>query len=286
MPFPEKNMPFLTLAHAEDHTALEVHKRLTMRHGPTHCSLVLTNELLAAPHWCHKVGNNRVETEIRLADGRVLQSDRIDCVFNRVRYLYATHFMDRADQEYATMEWTALLLSWLHSLPCPVVNNVQPVSLGAQHRDRLVWLALAARAGLPVQGYRFATDSRRHARPDYTAYRRTTQFDHSGRPQLEQVQGPVLDKRPLHFYETPSAAAWRALVAGCEVYGPPEVRPYTKGLVKLGRLIDADLYAVDFHQFGPAWKVGDVTTFPHAETPSDLHAIVALLEQKWLNRQS
>ena len=273
-------MRYLILSHPEDLTAMAVYSLLTERHGSSDCWHVLVNDLLSAPFWHHALRGTTAASEIHLVDGRVLRSGDLGCVFNRVRHAYALQFVDKDDQDYAIMEWSALLLSWLYSLPCPVVNNVQPVSFGGQIRDRFEWLALAARSGLPVQGYRFTTDTRHFARPDYTANHRSAHYDENGQPRLELVSGPLVDLRPVHFLEEASGSPLRAFIAGHDVFGSPEIHPFIDKLLHLGRLIDAEIYAVTFSLFDGALQVSNLTTFPSARSPAETQAIVSLLEQK------
>jgi hypothetical protein len=58
------------------------------------------------------------------------------------------------DRDYVTQELTAFFLSWLYSLPPPVLNRPAPHGLCGSWRHRSQWVWLAARAGLPTPSYR------------------------------------------------------------------------------------------------------------------------------------
>lgn len=57
-----------------------------------------------------------------------------------------------ADRAYAREELYAFWLSWLATLPGPVLNAPDPRGLGGAHRSPEEWALLAAAAGLPADG--------------------------------------------------------------------------------------------------------------------------------------
>jgi hypothetical protein len=58
------------------------------------------------------------------------------------------------DRDYAIQEMQALYLSWLYALPGPKLNPPTPQGLCGNVRHPSSWVALAARAGLPVRPFR------------------------------------------------------------------------------------------------------------------------------------
>ena len=89
---------------------------------------------------------------IRLRDGRRIASDTPAAVLNRLSFLppAAPGQVAEDDRDYAVQEMNALYLSWLEAMPGPVVNRPAPQGLGGAWRHPAHWIALAARAGLPV----------------------------------------------------------------------------------------------------------------------------------------
>lgn len=88
-----------------------------------------------------------------VAGGRALAVEEIRGVITRLpgivpRELYRIAPEDRA---YVAAEITALLVYWLNSLSCPVLNRPSPLWLaGANLRDEQ-WTMLAAQCGIPVR---------------------------------------------------------------------------------------------------------------------------------------
>ena len=60
-----------------------------------------------------------------------------------------THIVP-ADREYVAQEMNAFLLSWLATLPCPVLNRPDPGHDGSLHWLPVQWVRLATRLGVPV----------------------------------------------------------------------------------------------------------------------------------------
>lgn len=94
--------------------------------------------------------------EVRLADGRVLESRRIGGVLNRLIGIPDDYLSraEEADRDYVEQEWRALLVSALLGLSrraIPVVEPPHPYALSGRWRSPVEWSLLAARAGLAVR---------------------------------------------------------------------------------------------------------------------------------------
>ena len=142
-------MRFLILAHPNDETAFHVAAHLLRRHGKADVRMVSPQELVLAPFWGHRVADPGGANELRLHDGTVIDNGSTGVVFNRLRYLETPHFTHApaADREYASMELFALVLSWMHSLRCAVINAPRPHGLADYMRDSLHWQKLAGAVG-------------------------------------------------------------------------------------------------------------------------------------------
>jgi hypothetical protein len=122
--------------------------------------IVTGTDLAAAKRWEHRVGQAGVGFELELADGRHFSSLGIKGVLNRLPYLPAAWIqrVGGLDRDYAIQEMYAFYLSWLHSLPGPLLNSPTPQGLCGNWRHPSVWAALAGRAGLPTPTYRQSSD--------------------------------------------------------------------------------------------------------------------------------
>lgn len=280
-------MEFLILAHLGDETALRVYAALRARHGSDQVKFVSSEELVLAPYWAHRLENVQVTTNIHLSDGTTLDSANIGLVFNRLVVLTMPHFASatEVDRDYAVMEMTALCLSWLASLPCPVVNAVTPPGLGTQTRTHAEWLWLAGKAGLPTQGYHLTTDPRWFREPSYLPHK--CQKNNSENL-LEKTSGIPSSRQPTLYLETLSKQWQSMLVAGDQVMGNL-VDLYGEQLTRLAKLASCDLLEVLFaHPMSKSnqiiapekWKVCGVNSFPHFQTTEAISAVVQLLESK------
>jgi len=196
-------VPVLILAHADDRLALRVYAALRARHGPEVAKIVSDEELVFAPHWCHHINGEHVGTEIELTDGTRLESDKIGVVLNRLRSVDKKHFAGSPDVDlrYAVMETHALWLSWLASLPCPVINPATPRGLSAPERGEAEWMLLAGVAGLPTRGWQLSTNTRRFSNRDYVAQSVSSGFrkteDDGDRSPLTVGRAPSLFLEPV-----------------------------------------------------------------------------------------
>jgi hypothetical protein len=91
-----------------------------------------------------------VRTRLRFQDGLEVGDAQLSGVFNRLGGFYVAPGRSSGDAEYAACEWNALLLSWLVSLRCPVLNRPRPVSGLGGYRSLGAWRHLAYQAGLRI----------------------------------------------------------------------------------------------------------------------------------------
>ena len=111
---------------------------------------LLTERDLSRAGWRHQPGAPQHGTAV--VDGQVLPASAIDGVLNRLPGVQPgdlTHIV-AADRDYVAQEMSAFLLSWLATLPCPVLNRPGPVQNGALHWLPVQWVRLASRLGIPV----------------------------------------------------------------------------------------------------------------------------------------
>jgi hypothetical protein len=125
------------------------------------------------------------------------------------------------------MEIFALLVSWLHSLRCPVANPSSARGLGGSERSLFEWFRLAASCGLPTRRMRFTTDGRRFHLSGMQAHQPPQVNGRSLGPALAEAvpAGP----RPVLFAEKVGPAE-RVLVVGDTVFGrwEDEAEPFRR----------------------------------------------------------
>jgi len=115
---------------------------------------VLTgSELARARGWRHTIDQAGADFELQLESGITLRRGDIRGVLNRLSFLPGAWMQGIAgpDRDYALQEMLAFYLSWLHSLPPPMLNPPTPQGLCGNMRHPSAWLALGRGAGLPIR---------------------------------------------------------------------------------------------------------------------------------------
>ncbi|QGQ19432.1 hypothetical protein GC089_09570 [Cellulomonas sp. JZ18] len=146
---------WLVLCTPEDDSALWLYRRLRALER-TPVRLVDQASLSMPLAVEHRVGRDAPSTRLTLADGGELDAAGVGGVVNRLTGLTPHHLALAApeDQEYALAELYAFALSWLHALPCPVVNPATPLGLGGPAAPPSRWVLQAQRCGLRTRPYR------------------------------------------------------------------------------------------------------------------------------------
>jgi hypothetical protein len=162
-------MEALILSDVNDLLALRVAARLRSSAAGVQVRLVSLAELELSPAWQVHLDDSTRASSVRLHDGSTLSSDGPDVVFNRLQHVRMEHYAAAkpADREYALMEMFALMVSWLTSLPCPVLDRAAPDGLGGRPRSPIGWQILAGRAGLSPMRLLATTSLRRYRVPGW-----------------------------------------------------------------------------------------------------------------------
>jgi hypothetical protein len=146
---------WLLLCHAHDRSALWAARGLRAR--GIEPLRVLTPELLHySRRWEHRLqADGRTSVAFTLADGTEIDGQEVCGVVNRIPAVplhLLTHLVE-SDRAYAQQEWTAFHMSWLASLPAPVLNLPVAEGLCGAWRHPSEWAWLAAQAGLDAGEY-------------------------------------------------------------------------------------------------------------------------------------
>jgi hypothetical protein len=146
---------WLVISNSGDSSALWAWAGLQKR-GLTPIELITTESLMTSLRWVHCLGEEGVSTRFQLMDGRHFDADEVQGTLNRMLYVPVENLLliQPADRPYVAQELTSLFLSWLYSMPGPMVNRPTPQGLCGHWRHISEWVCLAARAGLPTLSYR------------------------------------------------------------------------------------------------------------------------------------
>jgi hypothetical protein len=147
------------LCHPDDGAALWLDQMLRDL-GVRGFEVVTVEQVVFSRRIVHRLSNAGESSSIRLVDGRVLRSEAVAGLVNRIRYLPTQHFgaADPDERLYATAELSAFMLAWVNSVRGRVLNPARPLSLGGMF-DRTMMRHAAAIAGLPAEAWRASSDS-------------------------------------------------------------------------------------------------------------------------------
>lgn len=224
---------WLVLCHSSDLPALWAHQGLKAR-GLDPIELVSAEVLASSLRWEHRVGRHGATLAIKLADGREISGQNLRGVLNRLLTVPVHLWQSavEADRDYVTQELSAFYMSWLYSLPCPVINRPTPLGLAGQWRSEAEWVLLAGQAGLLALPY-----ERRSA------------------ASTAEEGGFKLDFRP--------AARHTILTVAGGAVGSPAPSKIVEGCVRLAELAKTELLGVQFvEQPDGGWYFAGSTPYP------------------------
>jgi hypothetical protein len=106
----------------------------------------------------HRVGADGASTVLELPSGQRIDTLEVKGTLNRLTgpRMELLPPVRRGDCEYAVQELWAFWLSWLRTLPAPVLNPPSPAGLSGAQMDRSDWDVRADRVGLPISDRRRA----------------------------------------------------------------------------------------------------------------------------------
>jgi hypothetical protein len=223
---------WLALCDSTDRAALWAVEGLRAR-GLTPLTWVSPEGLTRSRCWEHRVDSTGADIAITLADGSRFESKAVRGVLNRLVTLpyEPLRHIEPEDREYACQELTAFFLSWLHALPCPVLNRATPQGLSGAWQHRSEWVWLAAQAGLPTPRYRQSSSS----------------------------GGAVRDVEVT----SPASTVTTVLVVGRHVAGESAPSSILSGCRRLARLAGTSLLGIDFRvDASGAWTFAGATPHP------------------------
>jgi hypothetical protein len=196
--------------------------------------LVTAEQLAYSLRWEHRLDDDGVLTQISLADGRNISSSEIRGAVNRLQTVPARHLAraSEADRAYAHQELTALILSFLHSLPEPTLNRPIGQAPSGPWLHLAEWTQYAVEVGLAVPTYARTSGDLGDAADAYAA--------------------PLLAGLPT---ET-------VIVVGNDVVGRPSVAAMVDGSRRLAERAGASLLGVQFALREGEWLFAGATPYP------------------------
>jgi hypothetical protein len=146
---------WLVLCETHDASATWAFSALRAR-GLAPLEILGAQELALSDFQEHRLEGLRTTLRFRTEAGLQVDGQRLSGVINRLYTVPTGHWRQasEADRSYVQQEMFAFFLSWLHALPCPVLNRPTPQGLCGQWRQESEWAWLARQAGLPVAVYR------------------------------------------------------------------------------------------------------------------------------------
>lgn len=277
---------FLVLANYNDDTAVAVYRELWARHGAAQAALLTDEDLLSGVGWSHVQQGSMSQTTLRLRDGRRIYSGEISAVFNRLRYLNAGYLttLEGSDREYALGETFALVLSWLASLKCVVINPTSVRGLSGDPRSLIEWLRLAGEVGLPTRTVRFTTNARLLSAKNFSAFQPLAGTSLAQAASFVPVQPALVGQAPTLLLEIISDETERLLVIGDKVFGEPqEMANHCLALAERSNTLLLEcLFVRSTVRQETIWRCGWVNPFPQLND-AEVACVVSLLESSRSN---
>ena len=208
---------WLVLCDASDASAILAFQALRKR-GIAPLELVTAEALSLAEEWEHRLEGDSASIRCRVSNSLSFAGDEVRGVLNRLYTAPTNHWRaaPKVDQEYVQQELIAFFLSWLHALPCPVINRPTPQGLCGQWRAESEWVWLAQDAGVPVAPYRQSSYDR-----------------------VDEMKG---EKRLL----VPGAPVQTVIVVSGTVTGVPAPNVVKDACVRLAKAAGTALLGIDF----------------------------------------
>ena len=223
---------WLILCSAHDPVADWARRGLAAR-GLAPLEVVYAEALPYGLRWEHRIGEAGAYVGFELRDGRRITSDGLRGVLNRLTHVPVQHLSMLPDLEYISQETTAFSMSWLHALPCPVLNRPTAQGICGPWLHVSEWLMLAARAGFPTPVYRQGGDY-------------------------------YVDESKTERALFPHGTTTSAVVCGGRVFGPRAfTREIEDGCVRLSALVSMPLLGVEFGRGEDGeWQFASATPLP------------------------
>jgi hypothetical protein len=272
---------FLVLTNNDDPTAMAVYRELCARQGADSVALLTDEELSVGTGWSYTHDDNITRTTLRLRDGRSFSSEDITAVFNRLRYLNGAHFVafDGRDREYAVGEMFALLMSWLTSLKCPVVNPAGVRGFSFSNRTFLEWFKLAGEVDLPTRAAHFTTDARLMSATGFSAFQPLAGMTLAQVANFPAVSSSIVGRAPTVWLEPIRDETQRLLVVGSAVIGEP--KEMAGPCLALAERSDANLMEFIFVRSSMRqeddWRCGWINPLPQL-SDAEVSAVTSFLE--------
>lgn len=273
---------FLVLMNTDDPTALAVYRELCARQGAGHVALLTDEDLAVGTGWSYTHDEKGTRTTIRLRDGRCFASEEVTAVFNRLRYMNGAHFVgfDVRDREYAVGEMFALILSWLTSLKCPVVNPAGLRGFSFSNRSFLEWFKLAGEVDLPTRAAHFTTDARLVSAPGFSAFQPLAGMTLAQVSNFRPVASSIAGRAPTVWLEPIHDETRRMLVVGGVAIGDP--REMAGPCLALAQRSNAGLMEFMFVRSAMRkeddWRCGWINPMPQLGD-AEISAVTSLLEE-------
>jgi len=122
---------------------------------------LLTPRDLSIAGWrCHPCGGKG--HELAIIQGSVIPTESITGVFTRMASVFESDLTGivAQDRSYVAAEMTAMLLSWLWGLRCPVVNRPTATCLAGPYWSTERWLKAARDLHIPTQPFQRSVHTR------------------------------------------------------------------------------------------------------------------------------
>jgi hypothetical protein len=267
-------MELLILCNQNDVLAITLYKKLDYLGDKI--ALVTAEELVFAPFWSHELSKKgKGATEIRLQNGKVIRSENLKSVWNRIRFFPMIHFKNETDLFYAQNEMFALYVSFLKSIHKALLNPIETYDLAMEEDNLWYQKKQAVIAGLPVSDHHFSSSPKWQFSKEMipvTLYKKPASSFQKKAPHL------VWQNQPVIFTEASNEIS-NVWIVGKEIIGNPTIAN-KMALKKLSKNCKKIFLEISFARTATGFKLSFINSFPLVAPEPVINTLASLLTKK------
>jgi hypothetical protein len=230
--------------------------------------LVSAEDLIYATKWNHYVANNTIQTEIILQNGKIIDSTQIKILYNRISHISMPHFTNITNRNYAEIEMTALILSFLKSLGNKTINLPHPRGLGKIDLSDYFFLQTAISYRLPIHEQAFSSNPKLFSLPS--------------KQQLIGVKDPTLDfLNRINLNPTYTKAevldTKNTLLVNNQIIGALPMGINANNVFQMLRSLGCSIAELTWILSDKRWKLSKINTLPEISSLKGIDAVAKLL---------
>jgi hypothetical protein len=257
----------LLMGNKQDALLLQI--RDTLSSMKVNCVLVYAEELIFAKKWTHTLSKSGdCFTEIIIPNNKIINSNEIRCIYNRIGYLQAEHFSNNTDRMYAGAEFSALYISFLKSMEKKTINPIQTSFLAVGMPTHFMYKIKAIEYGIPVTNEMFTSSPKWENDHTLIPYEPAPLYNN---PLLKKAPHLLLSNLPTLLKEKEDNA-FKVYFANDTVFTPIKIS-LTNQIKAFAKAMKRDFIEFTFVETNNTFKLKQINDFPLSLPAEMVHAL-------------